>query len=112
MEALLWDIKQSRLEKEFEVFHRDNPKVWEMFERFALATVSRGKHHYGAKAIMERVRWEMDFQTFGDSFKINNNHIAFYARMFLRKHPSCAGFFATRKQTARTVDAPRMAQEV
>ena len=29
-------------------------------------------------------------------FKINNNYIPFYARLFLATHPECEGFFQTR----------------
>jgi len=35
-----------------------------------------------------------------DDYKINNNYIPFYARLFLAEHPECDGFFQTRGDLA------------
>jgi hypothetical protein len=68
---------------DYEAFHRAHPEVWEMFERFALQKArEHGRTHYGAKSVMERVRWETEAGG-GEPFSINNNWTAFYARRFV-----------------------------
>lgn len=79
----------------FRQYHRDNPKVWPWFERFALEAAKRGKQR-GAKAIMERVRWEAEIEQ-GGEFKANNNYTAYYARVFVKKYPQYNGFFEFRE---------------
>lgn len=85
-------------------FHKAHPEVWTLFERFALDRAARGFAHYSADAVMHRVRWETsggDKTRGEDGFKINDHHVAFYARRFMRLHPELPGFFRTRRQTSR-----------
>lgn len=49
---------------------------------------------------MEVVRWDIHIQTVSHDFKINNNHVPFYARMFMQAYPEHAGFFHTRSREA------------
>ena len=84
-------------------FHVKHPEVWRLFCRFTLEMLATGRSHYGAKAIMERVRWETDAGGRSPALKINNNFAAFYARRFARLHPDHAEFFRTREQTSKGV---------
>ena len=87
-------------------FHQQHPDVWDLFERFALDMIARGFEHYSVAAVWERIRWEKDAGGDGQSeFKLNNNHKAFYARRFHRKHPQYDGFFRTREQTTKGKEA-------
>ena len=43
-------------------YHKANPQVWQAFERYALEAAKSGKKKYGAKSIMERVRWEFEIE--------------------------------------------------
>lgn len=86
----------TRLEAAFEEFHRDNPGVYEIFKRFAHKALLSGRQHFGVSAVWERLRWETMIETQGDEFKLNNNHRAYYARMYMRDFPAAAGFFRTR----------------
>ena len=45
---------------------------------------------------MHRVRWETGIETKGDEYKVNNNYISAYARMFERVYPEHQGFFRKR----------------
>jgi hypothetical protein len=85
-------------EEAFRTWLSDNPEVWRLFERFALEVIKAGHDHYSADAICHRIRWEVDVETRGDQFKINNNHVAFLAREFERRHPRHVGLFRTRVQ--------------
>ncbi len=86
----------NQLEQEFLEFHGNNPMVYELFKRFAFEAIWRGCRHLSAGLVAERIRWETDVETDGDGFKINNNHRAYYARLFVRDYPEHAEFFRTR----------------
>jgi hypothetical protein len=100
--------RAEQLEQQFRAFDKANPIVGELFERFTLEVIGAGHKHYSADAIIHRVRWETSVvvQT-DDDFKINNNHVAFYARRFMEQHPAHKGFFRTREQRS-AADPPRM----
>ena len=74
--------------KAFVAFHRANPEVYRLFTRFAAEAMAAGHKRMSADAIMHRVRWETDVVTRGaggmngKGLKINNNHIAYYARLY------------------------------
>lgn len=77
-------------------YHKKNPQVWKLFEHYTFQVINRGYKHYGAKGVMERIRWHTDVETTGDRFKVSNNHTAYYARYFHHMHPEHDGFFRTR----------------
>jgi len=75
-------------------YHKANPEVWRQFERFTLDACSR-RRAIGAKAIMERVRWETEIER-GEEFKVCNSYTAYYARVFAAKYPQHAELFEFR----------------
>lgn len=84
----------------FEEFHAANPHVYRLFKRYAhkafLAQKCAG--HFGAKAVWERIRWELNIETDStDEFKLNNNYTAYYARLYMSDFPAAVGFFRTRE---------------
>lgn len=90
---------RNEFEEAFQAFHKANPHVYELVKRFAYEVIARGYNHYSLTAIIQRVRWHTEIETSGDTFKINNNHAAYYARLFHDDHPQHAGFFRTRAIT-------------
>jgi len=88
---------RDNLAEAFEAFHYQNPTVWNLFHRFAMEAIGAGHRHYSADAIMHRVRWETSIETSGHLFKINNNHVAYYARRLMATSPMFKGFFRTRR---------------
>jgi hypothetical protein len=68
-----------------------NPLIWRQFERFALDAINT-RRKLGAKAVMERVRWETEIERQED-FKVSNNWTAYYARIFALKHPTYRDYF-------------------
>jgi hypothetical protein len=84
------------LEHSFNIFHRENPKVYELFKKFTQEVIDAGYDHHSARDILQRVRWETSFVTTDEAFKINNNHMAYYARLWMSEHPEHPGFFRTR----------------
>lgn len=95
MEATLWDLPRTK--GDFEAWDQANPAVWRAFERMALDLIHVGIQRYGAKAIMEVIRFHQAIQTKDPHFRINNNLTSYYARKFHRVYPEHRGFFETRK---------------
>lgn len=90
--------QKSRLEIEFEIFDADNPRVWELFKRFAFEAIDKGKKKLSVALIVERIRWEVYIVTDSDDdFKVNNNHRAYYARKWIDAYPVYASFFNIRR---------------
>ena len=88
---------RAELAEAFADFHRKNPRVFLLFRRFAYEAQAAGHKHFSADAVMHRVRWETSIETTGHVFKINNNHVAYYARRLMETSPPLKGFFHTRK---------------
>ena len=89
------------LREEFEKFHAANPHVYQAICKLAETAIERGRTHYSIATIYEVVRWHGHFGTNSDGdFKLNNNHRAFYARLWLADHPERPEFFGTRVQRA------------
>ena len=61
----------------------------------AIGLIRAGRQYYGAKAIFETMRYNSIIGGNGD-FKINNNYVSRYARLFERMNPSHKGFFRKR----------------
>jgi len=87
----------SKLQRAFEEFHKENPHVYEVFKRFTFEAIGAGRNRFGAWMIWNRMRWYTTIETRGEAFKLNNNHIAYYARMFMADFPQHDGLFRTRK---------------
>jgi hypothetical protein len=85
--------------KKFCVFHAEFPKVYELFERFSLNLIQRGRTKLGAKMIIERIRWEMatDGSRDAEGLKINNNYTCYYSRLFVERHPQYKEYFDFRE---------------
>ena len=106
--------RADQMKKEFEEFHEANPRVYELFERFTFKIIERHYDHYGVSAVFERIRWHMTIDTTSTDFKLNNNHRAYYARLFETKHPEHEGFFRKRALTSanRKLNQPTLDERV
>lgn len=88
------------LAAEFESFDKANPEVWKLFRRFTFELIDKGRTHFSADAVVHRIRWETAIRTTTTDYKINDHHVAFYARKFMRLYPQYDGFFRTRSSVA------------
>ena len=85
------------LRDKFNAYDRNNPQVWDLFVRFTLDAIAAGHRNLSVSLIIERIRGETSVVTrSGDGLKINNNHLAYYARKFHVEFPTYSGFFRTR----------------
>jgi len=74
-------------------WHKKNPQVWGKFEEYTLEAITTGRKHYSHWAIMQRIRWNKEIDTNGGEFKISNDYIGFYARLFHAHNPDHDDFF-------------------
>ena len=92
------------LESKFWTYHKANPQVFNLFKHFANEARSKGYAQYSAKAIFERVRWEVSVNTNDpEKFKMNNNYTSRYARLLITSDPSFADFFRNREMKTHTI---------
>ena len=82
---------------EWWAWHNKNPHVYELFERFTMGAISKGHTRLSAWLVVNRIRWETTVETSGSDFKISNDYIAYYARLFHAWNPEHDGFFVTKK---------------
>lgn len=90
----------------FDTYHRNNPQVWILFKKFTLQVIGAGYKHYGAAAIFQRIRWHINVETKADPFKVNNNFVPYYSRMFMVAYPEYNGFFRRRESHADALFPP------
>jgi hypothetical protein len=95
MDEPLTSYEQKR--REWWAWHKANPAVWEQFERFSLEAVRRGRSKISHWLIVNRIRWETSIVTTGVDFKISNDHIAFYARLWRVKYPEHGNLFQIKR---------------
>jgi len=91
-------------------WHKENPQVWEKFEEYTLEAIATGRNHYSHWAIVNRIRWNREIETKGGEFKISNDYICFYARLFHAKHPEHSEFFKLKPLKEEKLIADLVAQ--
>ena len=68
-------------------FHNRNPHVYQLFNKYASEAYVAGNKKFSHWLIMNRIRWDSLVKTDGDKYKIPNEHIAFYARLWVKRNP-------------------------
>ena len=77
------------------------PQIYNAFERITLAAIRRGRRKFGAKAVWERMRWDLADLAVdrgeGEP-KLDNSLTALAAREFQRRWPEYVDVFETRER--------------
>jgi hypothetical protein len=81
----------------FDLFDAAHAEIWGLFKFYSLEILNAGRERYGAKGIIERIRWHTSVSG-GMDFKINNNHAPFYARKLAAEDKRFESFFEFREQ--------------
>jgi hypothetical protein len=89
---LFSDVSKELLAK-FKEFNEQNPKIYDLFKRFAMEAKQAGRTRFSHWMIINRIRWYTNVETTGDDFKISNDFIAIYARLLVWQMPEFEGFF-------------------
>ena len=96
-----FEVPHNEHEIRFMEFHKKNPVVWDLWQKFTKEAISHGMGVVGSQLILERIRWETairlhDTTADGQSVKICNHHKVFYARLWNKQNPH-QQVFKTRK---------------
>ena len=89
-----YENKLKKRKEKWWAWHKANPKVWEKFEEYTFQAIQSGRKKYSQWAIINRIRWNEEIETKGGDFKISNDYICFYARLFHARYPQYKGFFS------------------
>ena len=92
-QGLLKFADRRSLDEQFAAFNAAHPDVFALFVRFAREAKQSGRERFGAKAIMERLRWHLATSSSGEAPKINNNYTSRYARKLAELYPHEFGSF-------------------
>jgi hypothetical protein len=80
----------------FEIFHRDNPRIYYLIRNIAFDLKSSGFKKCSMGAIFHKIRWEYCIQTKGEKYRLNNNFTRYYSRLLMQQEPELEGFFEVR----------------
>jgi len=104
-EAEFYEVMcESALGRDWLRWHKKNPDFFWLFERFTADAISRGHKNLSGWLITNRVRWETSVVTRGNEYKISNNFIALFARLYMVRHQQYVGFFRTKRMKRLTRD--------
>lgn len=91
--------RMATIDERFTRFLELHPEVYAEFCKIATDLLNRGKEHYGAKAIMEVIRFHraMSGQDEKEPFKINNNFSSRLSRKLIGEDERFKNFFELRE---------------
>ena len=95
-----WDEKKQKFRK----FNFNNPLIYQTFSTYSWDAAKAGHKVFSHWLIMNRIRWDSLLKTDGEKYKIPNEFIAFYARMFMIKHPQLGTFFKIKRMKGEPYD--------
>ncbi len=91
------DLYRKSLDQKFAEYHADNPHVFAKFVYYADQLKTAGRTRIGAKAVVERIRWDSLVSAIDGEYKINNSYTSRYVRLISSERPDLAPLFATRQ---------------
>jgi len=81
--------------KKAKAFDEQNPKVWDLFLKYAREISLKGRRRYSITMLVERIRWHSMIENQDDTFRISNSHRAYYARKLMAHYDEFRGLFET-----------------
>lgn len=98
LRALAWiDRAPHEFRPDFKAWLVDNWQLFEEFERLALR-IAQHRKHYGARSIVEKMRYDTTIAEKDRAFKINGNFVPPMARLFAMMNPDHEQLFEFREQ--------------
>ena len=90
---------QRRIDAAFERFDKERPQVYREFKKYAEIYLKKGFTHCSADHLLHIVRFHLSMETSpNETFKINNNYTACYARKLMSEDERFKDFFETRQR--------------
>ena len=83
----------------FQIFHRDNPHIYQRIVDIAFEMRQRGVKKMGIALIFERLRWLnfIEVNNTDGGFKLSNDYRAEFARLIMQQEPGLEDFFEVRE---------------
>jgi len=83
----------------FQIFHRDNPHIYQRIVDIAFEMRQRGVKKMGIALIFERLRWLhfIEVNNTDGGFKLSNDYRAEFARLIMQQEPGLEEFFEIRE---------------
>lgn len=97
----LIDANTQTFRPEFRQYLRENLHVFDEFCTRSRALWDSGRRAYGARTIVESMRYHSDISETGSTWKLNNHFIPDMARLFVLLNPACEGLFQFRGSERR-----------
>lgn len=82
-------------------FFSENPMVWKMFRHHTTELIEAGHKTMSHRMIWETIRFNSMLETNGEPFKLNNNHLPFYAKLFMKRYPEYGQVFELREKKSK-----------
>lgn len=94
------------IDDRFADFHRDNPKVYELFKVHALHLYNMGFRKYSADAILHVMKWRHDVKHKPENgrstfYKVNDHYTSRYAQLLAEEDERFVKFFPRKRRTRR-----------
>ena len=94
------------IDQAFAEYHAANPRMYELFDKYAKQLISSGNRKISFKLIGNRIRWEIYINTNEQTafnvggnprrFRLNDAYISRYARLWVEQNPNFAGIVEMR----------------
>ncbi len=81
----------------FDKFNKENPHIYNEFEKQCLLAIGKGRTKISAKLIINWIRWNEFLRSSDQNFKINDAYQSYYARYFVEQYPEYENVFEFRK---------------
>lgn len=89
--------EEQPLDEAYRAWIEANPVVLDVFIRRAKELIAQGRQKFGAKRIVEDMRWDERLWTHGEPWKINNRHVSRLVRDAIARCPELAPYFELRE---------------
>lgn len=80
------------------IFDEENPYIYKIFTQCALQALKAKHNRYSANGIFEYIRWFRTVEKKDNTYKMNNNYRAYYARKLMAMDNRFVDFFEIREK--------------
>jgi len=97
------------LQDKFNKFHAESPHIYESFKQVTFDVLTkalpRGVQFISPDMVGHIMRYQSWSKPDGEDYKVNNNWISYYARLFKKEHTEHGHYFKTRKTDSEKAEA-------
>ncbi len=94
---------RDEVEKKFTAYHFENPNVYQMFDHWTkIAILEHRRTRFSHWNVFNRIRWEhaIEAEDPDADFKISNDYLGLYARLWMERNRNHIDFFQTKLRSS------------